>query len=169
MQPTIFKIRLYGDLCLRKKSVPVEVVGPSERLFIQSMIETMHQNKGIGLAANQVGVNQRIFVVDIGQGPMAFVDPQIVKKFGAVEMDEGCLSLPGITVNVKRAQKVLVRYKDEYNQLQEKVFEDLLGRVILHETDHLNGKLIIDYAGLRQRRKLIQRLKETQKTKNVIV
>lgn len=168
MNPTLLKIRLYGELCLRKKCVPVEVVGPGERLFIQSMIETMHQNKGIGLAANQVGVNERIFVADIGQCPMAFINPQIIKKFGAVEMEEGCLSLPGIAVKVKRAQKVLVRYKDEYNQLQEKVFEDLLGRVILHETDHLNGKLIIDYVGFRERRKLIQKLKEMQKSKKVV-
>ena len=77
------KIRLYGDPCLRKKSIPVPEVGPPERALIQSMMATMHEHKGIGLAAPQVCIHQRIFVADIGEGPLAFVNPKIIRYFGS--------------------------------------------------------------------------------------
>ncbi len=163
MQPTILKIRLYGDPCLRKKSLPVKDVGPGERLLIQSMIETMRQAKGVGLAAPQVGINQRIFVADIGQGPIAVVNPQIIKKEGAVVMEEGCLSIPGVMAKIKRPQKILVKFLDEHNRETELNFDDLMARVVVHETDHLNGKLIVDYLGLVQKRKLKKKLEEIKK------
>ena len=80
MALTFLKIRLYGDPCLRKKSRLVKVVGPSERLLIESMIATMHQAKGAGLAAPQVGINQRFFVLDVGNGSRAIINPRISKK-----------------------------------------------------------------------------------------
>ena len=162
MTGSLLKIRFYGDPILHRKSLPVKEVGSAERLLIQSMIETMHQHKGIGLAAPQVGINQRILVADIGQGPMAVINPQIIKKAGSAVLEEGCLSLPGITVKVKRAQKILIRYLNENNRIIEKRFEDLLARVILHETDHLNGKLIVDYLSLAEKRKIKGKLKETK-------
>lgn len=158
MQPAIFKIRLYGDPCLRKKSIPVKEVGPGERLLIQSMIETMHQAKGVGLAAPQAGINQRILVADIGQGPIAVINPQIVKKEGSVVMEEGCLSIPGVVVKIKRPQKIFLKFLDENNRAREERFEDLMARVLLHEIDHLNGRLIVDYAGLIEKRKLKKKL-----------
>ncbi|MGE0267933.1 MAG: peptide deformylase [Candidatus Omnitrophota bacterium] len=140
------KIRLYGDPCLRKKSKPVEEVGIVERMLIKAMIKTMHDQKGIGLAAPQVGINQRILVADIGEGPIAIINPVIRKKSGSAVLEEGCLSIPEVNINVTRALSVTVRYIDFDNNLVEQTFENLLARVILHEADHLDGKLIVDYA-----------------------
>ena len=167
MIATELKIRLYGDPCLRKKSVSVKDIGPGERMLIQSMIATMHYHKGIGLAAPQVGINQRIIVADVadGQGPIVVINPQIIKKSGSGILEEGCLSIPGITVHIKRSTQILIRYKDEFNKNVERIYNDLLARVILHETDHLDGKLIIDYASLVAKRKFQKQLQEIKKSR----
>jgi len=168
MTGTKLKIRIYGDPCLRKKSQKVREVGPAERLLINSMVETMHENNGIGLAAPQVGINQQIFVLDIGDGPEAVINPRVIKKWGGIKMEEGCLSIPGVVVTVKRPEEILVQYMDENNKMVERECADLLARVILHETDHLNGKLIVDYAGLRQKLKLRAQLDElTRQSKGI--
>lgn len=145
------KVRVYDDPCLRAKSDPVKEIGPGERMLIRAMLEAMHEQKGIGLAAPQVGVNRQIFVADIGEGPIAVINPQIVKSSGAVVMEEGCLSLPGIHVNVKRARKILVKYVNEQGQKIEREFTELLARVFQHESDHLRGKLIIDYVDRKEK------------------
>ena len=95
MITTKLKIRLYGDPCLRKKSISVKSVGPGERMLIKAMLETMYEHKGIGLAAPQVGINEQIIVVDIGEGPFAIINPKVIKKSGSVKLEEGCLSIPG--------------------------------------------------------------------------
>ena len=154
------KVRIYGDPCLRKKSKPVKEVGPSERMLIKALLETMYESKGVGLAAPQVGINEQIFVADTGDGPMAIVNPRISKKRGSEVMEEGCLSIPGVVVNIRRPKKIFVTYLDEDNQKVERECDGLLARVIQHETDHLHGKLIVDYAGLRQKIKLRKPLKE---------
>ena len=154
MNVTKLKIRLYGDPCLRKKSLPVEHIGAAERLLIEMMTATMQEHKGVGLAAPQVGIHQRIFVADAGPGPMVIINPRIIKKSGNVEMEEGCLSIPGVTAKIKRAQRIWVQYQDEFNRRHERAFDDLMARVVLHETDHLNGKLIVDYLSLKERRKI---------------
>lgn len=142
------KIRIYGDPCLRRKSKPVEEVGVVERMLIKAMLKAMHDHKGIGLAAPQVGINQRIFVADTGagDGPIAFINPVIKKKEGSAVLEEGCLSIPEVNINVTRALSVTVQYMDVDNKIVEQTYENLLARVILHETDHLDGKLIVDYA-----------------------
>ena len=167
METTKLKIRVYGDPCLRKKSKPVKEVGPAERMLMAAMVETMHGHKGVGLAAPQVGINQRITVVDIGEGPVAIINPRILKKRGRDVMEEGCLSLPGVLVEVKRAKEIRVKYIDEYNQTVERSCSDLLARVIQHEIDHLNGKLIIDYPSLKERFKLRKQLKEIIKQSKI--
>ena len=86
---------MYGDPCLRKKCVPVKEVGPSERMVINAMIETMHQANGVGLAAPQVGINQRFFILDVGDGPVIIINPKIIKRAGSDIFEEGCLSIPG--------------------------------------------------------------------------
>src|SRR3989338_6083888 len=101
MQATKLKIRLYGDPCLRKKSKSVKEVGSEERALIKAMIELMHESKGVGLAAQQVGINKQIFVADIGSGAMVFINPRILKKIGSGLMEEGCLSIPGVVVEIK--------------------------------------------------------------------
>ena len=162
MTITKLKVRIYGDPCLRKKSSTVKEVGPAERMIIHFMIETMREHKGIGLAAPQVGINQRIFVADVGQGPMAIINPRILKRKGSAVLEEGCLSIPGVTVEIKRPQEIVLRYLNENNETVEKTYSDLMARVVLHETDHLNGKLIIDYVSFAQKRKLRKKLKEIQ-------
>jgi len=156
MQPTSLKIRLYGDPCLKKKSNPVKEVGPGERLLIESLLATMYAYKGIGLAAPQVGINQRIFVADTGEGPMAIINPKVLNKKGSQTMEEGCLSIPGVSVNVKRPKVIVVKFTDENNQQVTKEFSELMARVFLHESDHLDGKLILDYAKAKERKKLIE-------------
>lgn len=162
MTTTKLKIRFYGDPCLRKKSSPVKNVGPGERLLIQAMMETMREHKGVGLAAPQVGINEQIFVADTGDGVRVFVNPKIIKKSGVASMEEGCLSIPGVVVHIKRPARITVHYLDENNKQVEQAFGDLMARVIQHEIDHLNGKLIVDYASLIQKRKLRGQLKALQ-------
>lgn len=163
MTITKLKIRLYGDSCLRKKSSPVKKVGSGERILIESMIETMYEYKGIGLAAPQIGVNEQIFVADVGSGPIAVINPRIIKKKGSMVMEEGCLSIPGVVVKIKRSQKIFVSYLDEHNNKVERECDELLARVFQHETDHLHGKLIVDYASLAQKIKLKKKLSEIRK------
>jgi len=160
---TKLKIRIYGDPCLRKKSKSVKKVGPVERLLIAFMVETMCESKGIGLAAPQVGVNEQIMVVDVGEGPIVMVNPQIFRKRGSAVMEEGCLSIPGIAVKVRRPSKIIVKYIDQDNKAVERSCDDLLARVVQHETDHLKGKLIIDYASLRNRIKMRPQLAELRR------
>ena len=152
-------IRLYGDPVLRKKSHPVKTVDQQDRMLINSLIETMQANKGVGLAAPQVGISKRILVADIGQGPIVIVNPRILKKSGSEAREEGCLSLPGIAVNVKRARNLVVRYWTENNETGEREYSDLLARIVLHEIDHLDGKLIVDYLPLTERLKIRKKLK----------
>ena len=159
MIATKLKIRYYGDPVLRKKSTLIKDVGPSERMLAQSMLLTMHHYKGIGLAAPQVGINHRMLVIDIGEGPIVVINPYIVKRSGSNVLEEGCLSLPELSVKVKRPLKIWVSFLDEHGRRVEKVYQDLLARVFLHETDHLNGKLIIDYANIAQRIKMKNQLK----------
>lgn len=160
MITTQLKIRIYGDPCLRKKSIPVKKVGAGERMLIVRMIETMQEHKGVGLAAPQVGINEQIFVADAAEGPMAFINPRVTKKKNPETTEEGCLSIPGVTVKVRRPNKIFVSYLDEHNKKIEREFDGLLARVIQHETDHLKGKLIVDYASWYQKLKLKKQLKE---------
>lgn len=160
MQTTKLKIRLYGDPCLRKKSKSVKEVGSEELFLIKAMIELMHESKGVGLAAPQVGINKQIFVADIGSGPMVFINPRILKKIGSGLMEEGCLSIPGVMVEIKRPLAIVVQYLDENNEKRQAEFVDLMSRVVQHETDHLHGKLIVDYASFSKRKELKKQLKE---------
>ncbi|HBG61477.1 MAG: peptide deformylase [Omnitrophica WOR_2 bacterium RIFOXYB2_FULL_38_16] len=147
---TKLKVRLDGDPCLRNISSPVDSVGPGERMLIRSMIATMYDQDGIGLAAPQVGINKRILVADVGDGPIAVINPCIVTTEGSCVLEEGCLSVPETTVIIKRPQKIKIKYTDEENEVIENEFDDLTARVLLHEIDHLDGKLIVDYKDLEE-------------------
>jgi len=166
MNASILHIRLYGDPVLRKRAKPVRDIGPAERILIQSMIDTLHEAKGVGLAAVQVGIERRIFVVDLGEGPMAFINPQVIRKSGNSILEEGCLSIPGINVDIKRPIRIVLRYFDENGKRHERSFEELLARIILHENDHLNGRMIVDYASFGEKRKMRKQLKELAKEAN---
>ena len=169
MIATKLKVRIYGDPCLRAKSIPVKEVGAVERMLIAGLIETMHDHKGIGLAAPQVGINEQIFVADVGDGPLVFINPRISKRRGADMMEEGCLSIPGVTVKVKRPREIFVTYLDEHNKKNERHCDGLLAKVIQHETDHLRGKLIIDYAGWREKLKIRKQLVKVRRANKVLI
>ena len=141
----MLKIYIYGEPILRKKAKPISVVGEEISGLLEQMLEAMYQGKGIGLAAPQVGQDLRLIVVDVGSGPLKLCNPKILKKHGSGCMEEGCLSLPDLIVNVRRAKKVEVEALNEHNQLIKIVADDLLARAIQHEIDHLEGKLLVDY------------------------
>ena len=160
-------IRLYGDPCLRERCEEVKEIGIVEKLLVEAMIETMDRYKGIGLAAPQVGVNKRILVADIGDGPVAMINPEIKEVKGEAEMEEGCLSIPEVNINVIRPAVIKVRYTDMNGKPRERKFKELLARVILHENDHLDGKLITDYATDEEMKKydaVLKKLEDQQKS-----
>jgi len=139
-------IRTYGDDILRKKGRVVDEINQRILLLIKDMMETMYDSKGIGLAAPQVGILKRIVVIDIGNGPMAIINPEIIEMQGSQLSNEGCLSLPGIQKNVARPEEVSVKALNEKGEDIVIEGEGLLARALCHEIDHLDGVLFIDKA-----------------------
>lgn len=142
---SILKIVTLGDPVLRRKARPVAKITKRVRNLAQKMLETMYEAKGVGLAAPQVGVLERIVVIDVGDGPLVLINPKITKLEGQARDVEGCLSIPGRSEYVTRAQKVEVEFTDLHNQTIIMEGEDLLARAFQHELDHLDGILFIDY------------------------
>ena len=144
---------------LRGFSRPVERVTDTERRLLAEMVRVMSAADGIGLAAPQVGVALRLVVVDIGDGPRLLVNPQVERRGRKTTIrNEGCLSLPEVSVPVRRAESVDVVARDEHDQPLQFTAEGLLARVIQHEVDHLEGILIVDYLPLMKRRTVCRRL-----------
>jgi len=139
-------IRTYGDELLRKKSKVVDEITPRILLLIKDMKETMYNSKGIGLAAPQVGILKRIIVIDVGNGPIALINPEMVEMEGSVIANEGCLSIPGVLKNVERPEKVTVNAINENGENITVVGEALFARALCHEIDHLDGVLFVDKA-----------------------
>lgn len=137
-------IRTNGDEILRKKSKTVDVINDRIKTLIKDMIETMYEADGVGLAAPQVGILKRIVVIDVGDGPIAMINPEIIKTEGTYVDVEGCLSVPGEQGEVERPQKVVAKYLDENGKKNIVEAEELFARAICHELDHLNGVLFID-------------------------
>lgn len=143
----VLPIRLIGDPVLRHKARPVEKVTRRHRKLIEDMEETMYRAPGVGLAANQVGVLERIIVADPGEGPaVALINPRILSAQGSEVDVEGCLSIPGVTGYVERAQRVKVAGLDERGRSVVIEAEGFLARILQHEIDHLDGVLFIDRA-----------------------
>ncbi len=140
------KLRLEGDAILRKKSKVVDEITPRIELLVEDMIETMYDNQGVGLAAPQVGMLKRIFVVDIGDGPTVFINPEITETEGEQYGLEGCLSVPGKQGDVLRPYKIHIKAQDVKGEWFEVEAEEYLARAICHENDHLDGILYIDKA-----------------------
>lgn len=137
-------IRTNGDTVLRKKSKDVLNFEGRTQILIDDMIDTMNDANGVGLAAPQVGILKKIVVIDIGEGPIVLVNPEIVEASGAENEKEGCLSIPGKEGNVIRPKYVKVKAQDRNGTPIELDGEDLLARAFCHEIDHLNGILYID-------------------------
>lgn len=142
----IREVRIDGDEVLRKVSRPVAEMTPRIEQLIGDMIDTMYQYDGVGLAAPQVGVLRRVIVIDIGEGPMVFINPEIVEQEGEQCGQEGCLSIPGVYLDVKRPNHVVVTAKNEKMEDIRVEGDELLARALCHEIDHLNGILFKDIA-----------------------
>ena len=143
----IRNIRVKGDEVLRKKCKPVEAIGKREMIILQDMADTMYKADGVGIAAPQVGILKRMFLVDIGDenGLMVFINPEILGVSGSQCGGEGCLSLPGESHEVERPNYVKVKAFNEKGEEFILEGEELLARAILHESDHLDGILYIDH------------------------
>jgi len=145
----LLEIKKYPEKVLREKTVNVADINSDIQRLIDDMIETMYAAKGVGLAANQVGVSKRLCVIDISaveeKTPLiVLINPEIIEKKGSVEDEEGCLSLPEYRTKVKRAEEVLVKGLDRKGRPVEIEGRELLARALQHEIDHLEGMLIID-------------------------
>lgn len=138
------KIREIGDPVLTKKCKEVTEVTPRLKELIDDMFETLYEENGVGLAAPQVGILKRIAVVDVGDGPIVMVNPEIVETAGEQSGMEGCLSLPGKHALVTRPNYVKIRAFDRNMEPFEAEGEELLARAILHEYDHLEGIMYVD-------------------------
>ena len=160
MPETVLKIKTFGAASLRRRAKPVEEITEYHRDILSKMARAMYESSGVGLAASQVGIDQDMIVMDIGSGLYKLINLRLVKKEGQQINLEGCLSVPGICIKVKRAKKVMVCAKDENGKPLTIEAQDLLARVLQHEIDHLKGKLIIDYASLLERLKINKKLKE---------
>ena len=138
---------------LRYESRPVTQIDDALRHSVRAMFDLMYEAKGIGLAANQVALPFRFFILNITADPdqkdqeQVFINPEIVKRHSSIEEEEGCLSFPGLYAKVRRARTIRVRAFDLQGKEIDLEATDLLGRAIQHETDHLSGKLFIDYLG----------------------
>jgi peptide deformylase len=140
----IRNIRTDDDIILRKKSRKVEDITDRIKVLVQDMLETMYAADGIGLAAPQVGILKRVVVINVGNGPLVLINPEIIESQGCLVDVEGCLSLPGRQGQVERPAKVKVKALNLDGEEFILEGEDLLARAICHETDHLEGILFTD-------------------------
>ncbi len=140
----VMEITQIGHEVLRQEAEPVQKVTKKTQALVRDMIETMYAAEGVGLAAPQVGISQRIIVLDVGDGPIAMINPEITAQEGTEIDVEGCLSIPGRHGYVKRWIQVTVQYLDEKGKPHRVVADGLLARAIQHELDHLNGVLFVD-------------------------
>ena len=164
---TVLKLYEYPDAVLKQKSQRVEKVDAEVQKILDDMLETMYVDKGVGLAAPQVGSDKRVIVIDTNPSdedlsarrPMYLVNPEIIwKSEETVMFCEGCLSLPNQSADVERHEKVRVRYLDYSGKEQEILADDFLAIVLQHEIDHLDGILYIDHLSRLKRSRLLKKL-----------
>jgi len=151
-------VRIYPDPILIKKAAPVQNMDEEIKRVVDHMARVMYANKGVGLAAPQVGISRQIIIVDIGEGLSALINPEIVEGEGESILEEGCLSLPNIEVPVKRKQKVLIRGWDVDSKEMTLELSEFQGRVYQHEIDHLKGILIIHHVSRLKRQLLVKKM-----------
>ena len=163
---SILTILEFPDERLRKKAAVVKTVDDKIKKLIDDMLETMYESKGVGLAATQVDVHQRIIVIDVSEeknDPLFLINPEILEKDGIKESEEGCLSVPGFYEKVNRAEHIIVRALNRDGQSFEFEARDLLAVCVQHEMDHLNGKLFVDYISSLKRQRIKKKLEKIHK------
>jgi len=169
----ILTIRTYPDPVLKEKCKPVEAVGDDVLQVLRDMAETMYMNRGVGLAAPQVGVGLRLIVVDARQGEnggelLKLINPRITEKEGKKKSEEGCLSLPGLILDIDRYEKVTVEALDPSGKPRRIEAEGLLSVALQHEIDHLDGIILVDrLSSLRRNLYHKKRLREESESADV--
>lgn len=159
----------YPDPKLRTRAVPVKVFDEQIATLAANMLETMYEAPGIGLAATQVDCHIRMLVSDVSEErdqPHVFVNPEILKAEGEIEHEEGCLSVPEIFANVKRAERITVRAQDASGETFEMDADGLQAICIQHEMDHLEGKLFVDYLSDLKRQMIRKRLAKSRRSRS---
>lgn len=167
----VLPICVFPDAVLRRKAAPVESIDDTLQRLIDDMIQTMYDAPGIGLAAPQVGVSLRLFVVDVtsgreAQGLMTFINPEIITTEGRVQEDEGCLSFPGVYGPTPRAAHVVLRGTNRAGESVEVEADGLLARAFQHELDHLQGMLFFNRMGPAARDLVIRKFKRAQRQRH---
>ncbi len=139
------RVYIYGEKVLSDIAQPVEVITPELCRLLDEMIPFMRESRGVGLAAPQIGIARRFFVMDAGDRVRKVINPEILSSGNStVEMEEGCLSVPGIHKKVRRPKRITVRYQNEAGETIEEDLKDYPARVFQHEYDHLDGVLFVD-------------------------
>ncbi|MDD2660078.1 MAG: peptide deformylase [Methylococcales bacterium] len=163
---SILTILEFPDERLRKKAAVVKTVDDKIKKLADDMLETMYQSHGVGLAATQVDVHQRVIVIDISEekdGPLFLINPEVIEKDGIKESEEGCLSVPGFFEKVERAEHIRVKALNREGQYFEFEARDLLAVCVQHEMDHLDGKLFVDYISTLKRQRIKKKLEKIHK------
>ena len=156
----VYPIRTFPDPVLRMEAATVTEFDADLERLVEDMLETMYEAPGVGLAAPQIGVSKRVFVADIGDGPFLMVNPEIVTASGRWKFEEGCLSVPGRYWHITRSALVRARGFDLKGDPVEYEGEELMGRVLLHEVDHLAGVLLLEHLSRRSKRQALKELRE---------
>jgi peptide deformylase len=156
----VYPIRTFPDPVLRIEAVTVTEFDNDLARLVDDMLETMYEAPGVGLAAPQIGVSKRVFVADVGDGPFAMINPEIVATSGRWKFEEGCLSVPGRYWQISRAGHVRARGLDPDGQPVEYEGDELTGRVLQHEIDHLAGVLLLEHLARRTKRQVLKELRE---------
>jgi peptide deformylase len=155
-----YVVRTYGDPVLRQVAKPVEDVDGALVKLADDMVDTMYEAEGVGLAAPQVGVQRRLFVYELDDGPKVIVNPEIVESSGELWHDEGCLSIPGLRIGILRPETVLLTgYDLDGNELSIEA-GDFLGRMFQHEVDHLDGVLMVERLDEEMRKQALRILRD---------
>lgn len=163
----ILEILHFPDPRLRTRAHPVQAVDESVRRLVDDMLETMYSAPGIGLAAIQVNDPRRVIVIDISEDrsqPRSFINPEVIARDGEEEMEEGCLSVPGVYESVRRAERIRVRALDRDGNPFELDADGLLAVCIQHEIDHLDGKLFVDYLSSLKRQRIRKKLEKDSRS-----
>jgi peptide deformylase len=166
---SILTVLEFPDERLRKKAVVVKTVDDKIRKLVDDMLETMYHSHGVGLAATQIDVHQRIVVIDVSEEkdePLFLINPEIIEKDGIKESEEGCLSVPGFFEKVNRAEHIRVKALNRDGQSFEFDATELLAVCVQHEIDHLNGKLFVDYISPLKRQRIKKKLEKIHKMDN---
>jgi len=162
----LLEILEFPDPRLRTRALPVTVFDAALGQLIDDMFETMYAAPGIGLAATQVNVHQRLLVMDVGSDqrePLVFINPEISVRDAVGVMQEGCLSVPGFFEDVERAQHIRVRAQDRDGKVFERDLDGLAAVCLQHEMDHLEGKLFVDYLSILKRDRIRRKLEKQQR------